>query len=509
MRKFTWEKIAQRNISVFHWYFYFEGYVEKYPIILGGKYRHRFTEITKNVSVLYAPEDEKIDEGPFRKKIYQKIKRDKKFITQHLKKCLQNGKDLVDLSEKIKKSKLSQKTNKEVLKIFLEYWEKFRETIIHAMPIVGRVLSEILINEYLWKKLSRKEVKNLGYFLNLLSIPQEFTLMKKDEIGLLKLVLKISKRPKTARLFLKKKFKELIKKLPLLGPEIDKLIGQHLAKYGYLYMGFDGKPKNKNDYLKELAITLKRGDYQKTLKNIERQQKEVRLKQKILIKRLKFSPEAEKLVKNLQECAYFQTYSDNMASLAIYNVQNLYQEIARRMGLKTKEAKFLIPPEIKYLLEKNKKADPKLIKKRKICTLFFLKDGGFEIIEGKRAKEKAGNLLKAIPATRKKEARGIPASWGKAIGRVKVILRINKKEIKKFRKGNILITSMTSVDFVPLMRKAKAVVTDEGGLTSHAAIISREFGIPCVIGTKVATKVFHDGQKVEVDADEGRIRILD
>jgi len=61
---------------------------------------------------------------------------------------------------------------------------------------------------------------------------------------------------------------------------------------------------------------------------------------------------------------------------------------------------------------------------------------------------------------------------------------------------------------VPAMKKAAAIVTNEGGVTSHAAIVSRELGIPCVIGTKIATEVLHDGDLVEVDANHGKVTIL-
>ena len=65
---------------------------------------------------------------------------------------------------------------------------------------------------------------------------------------------------------------------------------------------------------------------------------------------------------------------------------------------------------------------------------------------------------------------------------------------------------MTTPDFVPLMQKSAAIVTDIGGLLSHAAIVSREFNIPCIVGTQYATKVFKDGDMVEVDADKGVVR---
>jgi pyruvate,water dikinase len=72
----------------------------------------------------------------------------------------------------------------------------------------------------------------------------------------------------------------------------------------------------------------------------------------------------------------------------------------------------------------------------------------------------------------------------------------------------VLVTSMTTPDFIVAMKKAGAIVTDEGGLSCHAAIVSRELKIPCVIGTKIATKVFKDGDRVEVDANKGIVKIL-
>jgi pyruvate,water dikinase len=72
--------------------------------------------------------------------------------------------------------------------------------------------------------------------------------------------------------------------------------------------------------------------------------------------------------------------------------------------------------------------------------------------------------------------------------------------------GDILVSTMTRPEFVPLMKIAGGVVTNEGGITCHAAILSRELGKPCVIGTQTATEILKDGDFVEVDADEGLVR---
>jgi pyruvate,water dikinase len=98
-------------------------------------------------------------------------------------------------------------------------------------------------------------------------------------------------------------------------------------------------------------------------------------------------------------------------------------------------------------------------------------------------------------------ARGLPASPGIAFGKARIILDV--KQAKDFQKGDILVTKMTDPDWVPIMKIASAIVTDEGGMTSHAAIVSRELGIPAVVGTGNATKVIKDGQEITVDAMRG------
>ncbi|MCD6114036.1 MAG: phosphoenolpyruvate synthase [Thermoprotei archaeon] len=106
------------------------------------------------------------------------------------------------------------------------------------------------------------------------------------------------------------------------------------------------------------------------------------------------------------------------------------------------------------------------------------------------------------PAERKILVRGLPASPGVAIGVAKVALTV-EEAAKLMKKGDILVTKMTDPDWVPYMKLAAAIVTDEGGMTAHAAIVSRELGIPCIVGTKNATQVLKTGIEVTVDATHG------
>ncbi|PSN85671.1 phosphoenolpyruvate synthase [Candidatus Marsarchaeota G1 archaeon BE_D] len=97
--------------------------------------------------------------------------------------------------------------------------------------------------------------------------------------------------------------------------------------------------------------------------------------------------------------------------------------------------------------------------------------------------------------------KGLGASPGRASGQVQVILDV--KDIASFKKGGVLVTKMTTPDWLPAMSKAAAIVTDSGGMTAHAAIVSRELGIPCVVGTGNATSVLRNGQVVTVDGSLG------
>ena len=98
---------------------------------------------------------------------------------------------------------------------------------------------------------------------------------------------------------------------------------------------------------------------------------------------------------------------------------------------------------------------------------------------------------------------GAGASPGIGTGSVKVLK--SPKEINKVKEGDVLVAKMTSPDYVPAMKKAAAIVTDEGGQTSHAAIVSRELGIPCVVGSKEATQKLKDGMIITVDGREGAV----
>lgn len=130
--------------------------------------------------------------------------------------------------------------------------------------------------------------------------------------------------------------------------------------------------------------------------------------------------------------------------------------------------------------------------------LYIVQTRPVTTVDKKRSKKQGDLAIAEAPILT-----GSPASPGVGTGTVKILK--SPKEIDKVKSGDVLVAKMTSPDYVPAMKRAEAIVTDEGGQTSHAAIVSRELGIPCVVGTKEATKRLKDNQVISVDGSKGNI----
>jgi|GEM_PF-2929646 len=144
------------------------------------------------------------------------------------------------------------------------------------------------------------------------------------------------------------------------------------------------------------------------------------------------------------------------------------------------------------------------LKKRKKQYVFT--DGKLFLRSRKYVEDKYNIRIKEDIVGNTDVLEGKTAYGGKVRGIAKIITGF--QDVRSFKKDEILVAPETMPDIMPAIRKAKAIVTDEGGSLSHASIVSRELGIPCVIGTKIATKVLRDGQMVEVDADKGVVKII-
>lgn len=203
----------------------------------------------------------------------------------------------------------------------------------------------------------------------------------------------------------------------------------------------------------------------------------------------------------IREWVYFRTFRMDVNQIFCFRIQFLLKEIARRLYVPLNQLTYLSANEIIDAL--NGHNLPSDLAERKKDFAIQLVGDSVKIVSGENAKELT-TLFKEEFGEEIKELRGTTACTGKMVGPVKLVF--TNADIAKVGEGDILVSPMTKPEFVVAMKRASAIITDEGGVTCHAAIVSRELNKPCVIGTKIATQIFKDGDLVEVDADKGVVR---
>ena len=203
------------------------------------------------------------------------------------------------------------------------------------------------------------------------------------------------------------------------------------------------------------------------------------------------------LIDLMQFLVFFRTQRTDIINRSAYCYISRLKQLARARNLNYQEILNCTKDEVL-----GKLPNKSVIRERQRGFSLVMQQGSIRIHQGKendRIKKIFAEAPKKI-----KEFKGMIACRGKVRARVRIIGC--KKDYVKMKSGDILVTSMTTPDMVTIMKKASAFITDEGGITCHAAIISREMNKPCVIGTKIATKVLKDGDLVEVDANKGIVR---
>lgn len=210
---------------------------------------------------------------------------------------------------------------------------------------------------------------------------------------------------------------------------------------------------------------------------------------------------------------YAQEAIEIMAKLRLYGRTSfnkthelaapLFEEIAKKLNINIDELKFLKPYEIETLLDGGFIDVKQCVKDRQSC--FFLHSNGrFALTENAKL------TIKDVEYSTNSEIDLVGQGTYPSIYKGKVRIIQSSEDLKNLKEGEILVAKMTTTDLITSqLEKAGAIITDEGGITCHAAIISREMKKPCIIGTRIATKVLKTGDMVEVDATNGVVKKLD
>ncbi|MFW5965324.1 MAG: pyruvate, water dikinase [Halodesulfurarchaeum sp.] len=184
--------------------------------------------------------------------------------------------------------------------------------------------------------------------------------------------------------------------------------------------------------------------------------------------------------------------------------QETGETVSRAIEDDRREAQVLVEAEIQELLEMGERVESHYGTPQDVEwaiveeTVYMLQSRPITTIDDESVDaEAAGSVGEDLLS-------GVGASPGVASGTVKIITKLD--ELDKVSEGDIIVTPMTTPDMVPAMKRASGIITEEGGMTSHAAIVSRELGVPAVVGTGGATEILEDGQVVTIDGERGAIR---
>lgn len=390
-------------------------------------------------------------------------------------KLLENAETFFQFIEQLEKTDLVALDNQQFWNLYQDYFDQYRNVCMWGEPLAlytKEKLAKFLLG-YLETKSETPEDD-----LNLLCSPNYVSFTQREEINLLKIAIEVKKHPEMH----------------------EKLIREHTKKYFWIPYDYGVCIWNEAHFAQELERIK---NPEEELQKKETYIAELSKKQHQRITELKIDLYHQELFEAEQTCAFLMDYKKEVLTQGHYASRRLIEETARRFSITRIQARLMLNKEIKECLLTNTRPDVSMLDERYECGLVrILKSGEYLFISGSEALA----MLKKLEETEiggSETVQGFAACKGHCTGMVRVIT--DARNIGDMKQGEILVAHMTSPDFTLGIKKAAAIITDEGGITCHAAIVSRELNIPCIIGTKNATRVLKTGEIVEVDADKGMV----
>lgn len=377
--------------------------------------------------------------------------------------------DLLDYTNKLINIDFSRYSDKELIDLLDNCIKRFRKTTSYIyLATVFDDYFQGWLNKILDEKIANKSNKTI-YFQALTSPTKSTKLLEaKNEL---------------------KVIAEIVRKKSFQG--VKDLINEYTLRSKWL--GYDtgiGKDLTVEETKSKISSILKGEESKHNIKSREE-----------VIAELGLTEKEKQNLELLSELIYLRSYRVESNMIAGSNIRPVLKELAKRFNTTYENITQLTFDEIREMLS-TKKLDFEEIDRRKYKYGLLMINGKNKIYSGNDV-EKIEESFEA--PSNIKELKGLVANTGYARGRAKIILQ--KRDFNKIEFGDILVTKMTNPDFIVVLEKCAGVITDIGGVTSHAAVIARELNKPCIIGTVFATKVLMDNDIVELDTYNGLVKI--
>jgi|SRR3989338_107420 len=402
-------------------------------------------------------------------------------LTQNLKQLYLKNKNLTTLND----AQLIQRMNEFSL-AFKEWW---------AMSQVAESIAGPA--EYLLKQVVDEKM------ISIITTPSQKSYSTQEEEEILKLALMVKKDTKLTKMF-SLDIPNILNNLKKF-PRYQETLSLHVNNYYWLQNNYSSVQYcDESFFIEQIKKIVEQGfDPQESLNIIHQRFEKIKEEKNHALSSLNLDEKYLQLIKIVD---YFSIFQDDRKAILLeghHYLNEFLKELSQRTGINQQLLQFSTPLEFESLL--NGKFDVSELLQRQAGCVLIINESETIIKTGKEYHQLYHQFFGLKNKNEITEFEGRRAEGGKVLGKVRVILDPRKSE--HFQTGEVLVTTMTSPDFVPLMRRASAIITDEGGITCHAAIVSRELGIPCVVGTKIATQVLKDDDVVEVNANHGIIKI--
>ncbi len=392
--------------------------------------------------------------------------------------------DFYTLCLKIKDTNLSDLDDTELKKIYKDLEFVYIQKLIPSSLIDGFSLTtDNLIKEQIEVFLNSKKLQDhVNDYLSILTAPIFTSFLQDEEIT----------------------FLNSIKDVLDNGKKLEKIIESHQKKYFWIQNNYTSDNILSAFYFRARIERMTKQKAEQRISSLMSLAKQHKENKNGLIKKIGLPEEMITLLTITDSFNEAQDERKKGTFWATHYFSLILEEIARRTGYTLQQLKYTLPIEIDDIFKKTI-SHQELDDRFEYCMILWHLDE-YDVTTDQKLIEKWDKIGTGIYA-KATTIKGFIASKGYAKGTVKILESVD--DMSKIENNDIIIAVMTRPDYLPAMKKAVAFVTDEGGITCHAAIIAREMKKPCIIGTKIATKVFKDGDLVEVDADHGVVRILE
>lgn len=444
---------------------------------------HRLSDGTQH---MYVPAD-------YVKMLYRRIDQINRYDPKGLEKKLKTFFPLVEKAKKAVSRPYGNPTkffNRQLCSAFFRIRDYIHRTAIFDQ--FGWIAEEYWtqkMERILTKKFGlKKDTKDYNYALFTLTKPEKLSITLQEKLTVLRAAIKIKERKWTL-----------------------KKAGGFLArKYGWLPVFTYGVPWLGQHYQTELKSLLNRplNELHSESLIIQNHEKIRRSEIADLIKKYRIDEQDLQIFVDFSLTISVRDGEEYFVSFASSYLLPLYQEIAKRLYVSVKQVRMLTERELRNVLWNNLDVQKILANKGKFVGWGFDKHLKKRIDYSAQETEKLFKFVEKHVRTIQghDETRGLCASPGKVQGRIRIVP--SPEQNNKVKDGDILVTYATTTDYLPAMKRAAAIITEVGGLTCHAAVVSREFNIPCIVALKNAMANFQDGELVELNADLGTVTKL-